>query len=214
MTFFLGTKRPHQGKVTAIGHGSYLTPRWLGGENSRELAAAVSKQKVVHSIVVVVSFICLFGFRLAGKMPNYMKHSSKPATQWQQQKRNCHSTSQTVGGGGRGDYKCHVIPKAHLQQASIPTPSNASILLAFLMYHQFVARHNSLSKPFWREPWRLGDAAVGRWNAGWTASKSGRFAMASRKRRGKKQQLNWICSFRVIAIEGRSRDWNELSLLV
>ena len=42
-----------------------------------------------------------------------------------------------------------------------------------LAWFGHLTRHDSLSKPFFRESWRVSDAVVGRENAGWTAPTNG-----------------------------------------
>ena len=42
-----------------------------------------------------------------------------------------------------------------------------------LAWFGHIAQHNSLFKPSFRAPWSVGDAVVGRGNAGWTISKNG-----------------------------------------
>ena len=52
-------------------------------------------------------------------------------------------------------------------------PFLATVKRRKLRWFGHVTRYDSLSKTMVRAPWRVGDAVVGRGNAGWTTSKSG-----------------------------------------
>ena len=68
----------------------------------------------------------------------------------------------------------------------------------------------SSPKPSFRAPWRVGDAVVGRGNAGWATSKSGHpWLLTTACRRKDRKDLCWIVCY--VWRPSRSRNWTELN---
>ena len=74
-------------------------------------------------------------------------------------------------------------------------------------------------KPFFRAPWRLGDAMVGRGNAEWTTSKSGHAWPCKNGSQGPPAEKDWKSisaesSLVFLRRSNRPRDWTELNWIM